>query len=125
MPTEIARDYFFESAHYLPKVPDGHKCKNLHGHHYRMQVVIVGSIDGVGFLIDFWDLDKIVEPFHKMVDHHLLNEIPGLENPTAELIAHWFFGKLNSPICQHRDLYLKKITVWETPDCSATAWWKE
>ena len=51
--TRIGRSYRFESAHHLPHLPDGHKCKNLHGHNYRLEVVVRGRLDERGFVRDF------------------------------------------------------------------------
>src|SRR5258708_30461918 len=78
--TRIGRTYRFESAHRLPNVPDGHKCKNLQGHNYRVEIVISGKLDDRGFVVDFAEIDAEIAPLLKMVDHRLLNEIEGLEN---------------------------------------------
>lgn len=56
----IGRTYRFESAHYLPLVPDGHKCKNLHGHNYRMEIVLQGKLDARGFVTDFAEIDQMM-----------------------------------------------------------------
>ncbi|MEO0809868.1 MAG: 6-carboxytetrahydropterin synthase QueD [Pseudomonadota bacterium] len=91
----IGRTYHFEAAHYLPKVPDGHKCKNLHGHNYRVEIVISGKLDERGFVKDFAEIDDEIAPLLKQVDHRLLNEVEGLENPTAEIIAAWFLERIS------------------------------
>src|SRR5262245_56863975 len=95
MGTRIGRTYRFESAHHLPHPPDGHKCKNLHGHNYRMEVVLRGTLDERGFVKDFAEIDIELMPLIKMVDHRLLNDVPGLENPTDEVIAAWFFARIS------------------------------
>lgn len=92
--TRIGRTYRFESAHHLPHLPEGHKCRNLHGHNYRMEVVVRGTLDARGFVKDFAEIDADLAPLIKMVDHRLLNEVPGLENPTAEIIAAWFLERI-------------------------------
>ncbi len=108
--TRIGRTYRFESAHHLPHLPDGHKCKNLHGHNYRVEIVKRGMPDVRGFVQDFAEVDADVAPLVKMVDHRLLNEVPGLENPTAEVIAAWFFERIAN--CD-------SVRVWENDDCWA------
>ncbi|MHC2440094.1 6-carboxytetrahydropterin synthase QueD [Bradyrhizobium sp. USDA 4451] len=108
--TLIGRTYSFESAHRLPHLPDGHKCKNLHGHNYRMEVVIRGGVDARGFVKDFAEMDAELEPLLKLVDHRLLNDVDGLENPTAEIIARWFFDRI--PNCA-------SVRIYETADCWA------
>jgi 6-pyruvoyltetrahydropterin/6-carboxytetrahydropterin synthase len=106
----IGRTYRFEAAHYLPLVPDGHKCKRMHGHSYRVDVVMSGSLDRRGFLADFAELDAAVLPLIAKVDHRVLNDIAGLENPTAELIAAWLLERL--PACE-------SVRVYENDDCWA------
>ena len=71
--TRIGRTYRFESAHHLPLLPDGHKCKNVHGHNYRMDVVLSGTLDARGFVMDFAEIDAEIMPLIKKVDHRLLN----------------------------------------------------
>jgi 6-pyruvoyltetrahydropterin/6-carboxytetrahydropterin synthase len=106
----IGRTFRFESAHFLPKVPDGHRCKNLHGHNYRIEVVVSGEVDGRGFVKDFGELDADMAPLLAKVDHKLLNEVAGLENPTAEIIARWFLDQIAGAT---------RVKVWENDDCWA------
>jgi 6-pyruvoyltetrahydropterin/6-carboxytetrahydropterin synthase len=101
--TRIGRTYRFESAHHLPHLPDGHKCKNLHGHNYRVEVVLSGVPDSRGFVMDFAEIDAEIIPLIQRVDHRLLNEIEGLENPTAEIIANWFLQRIQG--CQSVRVY--------------------
>ncbi len=108
--TRIGRTYRFESAHRLPLVPDGHKCKNMHGHNYRIEVVVSGRLDARGFVADFAEIDADVMPLIKKVDHRVLNDVEGLENPTAEIIAAWFLQRIQG--CQ-------LVRVYENDDCWA------
>ena len=110
MPTTIGRSYRFESAHFLPKVPDGHRCKNLHGHNYRVEIVLEGAVDARGFVMDFGEIDALMGPLLAQVDHKLLNEVAGLENPTAEIIAAWFLARIAAA---------SRVRVWENDDCWA------
>jgi 6-pyruvoyltetrahydropterin/6-carboxytetrahydropterin synthase len=114
MLTTITRRYHFESAHWLPHVPDWHKCRRMHGHNYEMEIVIEGVPKPDGFILDFFDVDKEVLPLLQAVDHRCLNEISGLENPTAELIAAWFLEQLQT-------MYppATKVRIYETKDCWA------
>ena len=93
--TRIGRTYWFEAAHYLPHVPDGHKCKNIHGHNYRVEIVLKGELDERGFVKDFAEIDDEMAPLLKQVDHCLLNDVEGLDNPTAEIIAAWFLARIS------------------------------
>jgi 6-pyruvoyltetrahydropterin/6-carboxytetrahydropterin synthase len=110
MSTTIGRSYRFESAHFLPKVPDGHRCKNLHGHNYRVEIVLQGAVDARGFVMDFGEVDTLMAPLLALVDHKLLNDVPGLENPTAEIIARWFLDRIGAAA---------RVRVWENADCWA------
>jgi len=116
--TTVTRRYSFEAAHYLPFVPDGHKCKRMHGHNYEIEVTVSGVVGSDGFIIDFWDLDKLVDPLVALVDHRALNDIQGLSNPTAELIAAWFLNRLQS---DYRDFNITKVRCFETKNCWADA----
>ena len=111
----IGKQYAFSAAHQLPCVPDGHPCKRLHGHNYIVELQVRGEIapkDGFCNNLDFKEVDKHMKPILEKLDHHFLNEIPGLENPTAELIAAWILD-------QYPVKYLYSVTVWETPKCWA------
>lgn len=112
--TTITRRYHFESAHWLPGVPETHKCHRQHGHNYELEITVSGPVDPkTGFVIDFWDLDTLVNPWIERVDHRTLNDIKGLENPTAENIAKWFIEKLASAV------NVSAVRVYETKNCWA------
>lgn len=94
--TTLRTTYEFESAHALPRLADGHKCKRVHGHNFKLTVAVSGQVDPEsGMLLDYADLDAVVEQ-HVIgeLDHRLLNEVPGLENPTSENIAEWIWTKI-------------------------------
>lgn len=113
---ELCREYRFEAAHQLPKVPAGHRCARLHGHSYKIEIFITGPTDEEsGWLIDFYDLDRAVQPVVDALDHRLLNELPGLDNPTCERLCGWLWQRLASELPQ-----LSAITVWETIDSRCT-----
>ncbi|NNF33410.1 MAG: 6-carboxytetrahydropterin synthase QueD [Saprospiraceae bacterium] len=108
---QIFKTFTFDSAHFLPNVPDGHKCKNIHGHTYHLKVIIEGKLeDRLQWVMDFADLKKVIKPIIDTVDHQLLNEIPGLENPTCERIGVWIWDQIKPQIPQ-----LKRIELHETP----------
>ncbi len=107
---KIFKHFDFDSAHYLPNVPDGHKCKGVHGHTYRMTIFFEGDLDEeLGWVLDFADIKKTVNPIIKIIDHKLLNDIEGLENPTCELIAVWLWNKIMPEIP-----FLSRIELYET-----------
>jgi 6-pyruvoyltetrahydropterin/6-carboxytetrahydropterin synthase len=82
----------------------------MHGHNYRIEVVVSGKLDDRGFVADFAEIDADVLPLIKRVDHRVLNDVDGLENPTAEIIAAWFLHRING--CE-------LVRVYENDDCWA------
>ena len=110
---ELVKDFRFEAAHWLPNAPEGHKCRRMHGHSFRGEVAVRGEVDPrSGWLIDFADLKRAVDPLVAQLDHYVLNEVDGLSNPTSELLAVWLWDRL----APHVPL-LYRVTVEET--CSS------
>ena len=111
----ITKSFSFDAAHWLPNVPEGHKCKRLHGHTYGVTLAVEGPVDDVmGWVLDFGEIKAAFAPLLKRLDHHCLNEIDGLENPTAEVLAAWIFGELKPALPLLRD-----VAVRETPTTEA------
>ncbi|MCA9507859.1 MAG: 6-carboxytetrahydropterin synthase QueD [Myxococcales bacterium] len=95
MTAEIEKQFRFEAAHFLPEVPKDHQCHNIHGHSYRLTIRVVGTVDeNLGWVMDLAELNKAFAPLAKLLDHSLLNNIEGLQNPTSEMVALWIFRKL-------------------------------
>jgi len=108
------------AAHHLPLTPEGHPCRHPHGHNYEIQIVLVGGDNERGWLMDFYDLDALVEPILKEIDHKNLNDVEGLANPTAEIISRWLFNKIHGALKKTpQNPRLKLVRVWETPSCWA------
>jgi 6-pyruvoyltetrahydropterin/6-carboxytetrahydropterin synthase len=95
MSTTIVREVRFEAAHHLPHTPEGHKCRRLHGHSYRVEIHVTGPVDPeTGWVCDFADLRQAFAPLHSQLDHRILNDIQGLANPTSEILASWIWERL-------------------------------
>jgi 6-pyruvoyltetrahydropterin/6-carboxytetrahydropterin synthase len=110
---ELRKTFQFEAAHLLPHLPEGHKCRRLHGHSFQVDVVVEGECDPqLGWVMDYADITKAFKPIWEQLDHNYLNEISGLENPTSEIVAGWIWNLL-----QPRLPLLKEIVVAET--CTA------
>ena len=90
----ICKTFDFDAAHYLPHVPDGHKCKRLHGHTYRVDIICEGEPDERGMVCDYSEIAEAWTPIHNCVDHRCLNELDGLDNPTTEVLAPLFLRTL-------------------------------
>jgi 6-pyruvoyltetrahydropterin/6-carboxytetrahydropterin synthase len=110
---EIFKEFRIEAAHRLPNVPERHKCARLHGHSFRIGIYISGPLDPeLGWVTDFADLKAAFQPLHDRLDHHYLNEIAGLENPTSERLARWIWQRLKPSLPS-----LSRIVIHET--CSS------
>ncbi|EDM1755759.1 6-carboxytetrahydropterin synthase QueD [Salmonella enterica subsp. diarizonae] len=95
MSTTLYKDFTFEAAHRLPHVPEGHKCGRLHGHSFTVRLEITGEVDlHTGWIIDFADLKAAFKPTYDRLDHYYLNDIPGLSNPTSEVLAKWIWDQV-------------------------------
>lgn len=93
--TEVYKEFTFEAAHRLPRLPETHKCWRLHGHSFRVGVGVEGPIDeDLGWVIDFGDIKSAFRPLEEALDHRYLNEIEGLHNPTSESLAIWIWERL-------------------------------
>ena len=92
---DIFKVFTLEAAHRLPHVPAGHKCARLHGHSFRVEIHVSGPVDPhSGWVMDFGDIKAAFQPLYEQLDHHYLNDIPGLENPTSEVLAKWIWNEL-------------------------------
>jgi 6-pyruvoyltetrahydropterin/6-carboxytetrahydropterin synthase len=107
---ELFAEFSFEAAHRLPCVPETHPCARMHGHSYHVRISVAGPVDEhTGWVMDFTDITTAFEPLRAQLDHHVLNEVPGLENPTSEHLARWLWQELSPTLPA-----LKAIEVRET-----------
>jgi 6-pyruvoyltetrahydropterin/6-carboxytetrahydropterin synthase len=112
MHVRLVHEFRFEAAHRLPRVAEGHKCARLHGHSFKVEIAVSGLVNpDTGWFIDYGELFRLWEPLHAVLDHHYLNEVPGLENPTSEVLAKWIWDRLKPDLPA-----LQQVTLFETCD---------
>jgi 6-pyruvoyltetrahydropterin/6-carboxytetrahydropterin synthase len=106
----LTKSFGFEAAHDLPTFPAEHKCRRLHGHSFRFDLIVEGNVDPeLGYLIDYGQIKAAAEPFVQQLDHRYLNELPDLSNPTSENLARWLWDRLKPILPQ-----LAAVIVHET-----------
>lgn len=111
MKARLCKDYTFEAAQTLPNVPAGHKCSLMHGHSFKVEIIVEGEVDPrTGWVYDHAEISRAMNPLIDLLDHKYLNEVPGLENPTIELMCGWFWQKLSPQLPG-----LVEIVLHETP----------
>lgn len=110
MKVRLSKTFGFEAAHDLPTFPEGHKCRRLHGHSFRFDIIVEGEVEEAkGYLVDYGEITHVVSPIVKQLDHYYLNKIEGLENPTSEVLARWLWDHIKPQLP-----LLASIIVYET-----------
>ena len=116
MKMELRQQFQIESARYLTGLPPSHPCAQMHGHSFKITLTLVGDVDPVaGWVMDYHEITQAINPLLKQLDHKVLNNVAGLENPTSEMLCLWLYKKIKEKIPQ-----LNKVTVSETAttECS-------
>ena len=113
--TSIWKDFHFDAAHWLPRVPEGHKCGRMHGHTYRVRVCCQGAIDDGGMIVDYAVIGEAVRAVLARIDHRVLNEVSGLCNPTTEVLAPWLFEQIKANL---PELFRIEIAESATTGCA-------
>ncbi len=107
---DIYKEFYLESAHWLPHVPEGHKCGRLHGHSFKVIITVSGEPNSEsGWIVDFAEIKSSFGFLFEQLDHVCLNHVEGLENPTSEHLAIWIWEKLKPELP-----LLSQVEVCET-----------
>jgi 6-pyruvoyltetrahydropterin/6-carboxytetrahydropterin synthase len=118
---EVMIEMGFSSAHALRGYHG--KCENTHGHNYRVEVHVRGTVlNEIGLLIDFKDLKAATRQVVDYLDHKNINDLPPFDielNPSAEHLAGYFLHEIGRQINNDR-IQVYKVRVWETDTCCAT-----
>ena len=111
MHVRLTKDFTIEAAHTLPNVPSSHKCSRMHGHSFRVEIAVEGETDpAAGWLYDHSRISQAMQPLLEQLDHAYLNDLPGLENPTVEILCGWIWERLSPQLPG-----LAEIVIHETP----------
>jgi 6-pyruvoyltetrahydropterin/6-carboxytetrahydropterin synthase len=111
MKFELKQHFQIESARFLPNLEKTHPCARMHGHSFKVVLTLVGDLDPkTGWVIDYNEIQTRMKPILEQLDHRVLNEVPGLENPTSELLAKWLYDNAITRLPM-----LRQISVSETP----------
>ena len=111
MRARLTKEFRFEAAHTLPSLPADHKCRQMHGHSFKLEISVEGVVnEEIGWVYDHKQISEAMAPLLELLDHAYLNDIPGLESPTIELMAAWFWRKLEAQLPG-----LCEIVIFETP----------
>jgi len=106
----IAKQFTFEASHVLSQLPQGHQCSRLHGHSYRVEIILQSpTLDGRGFVLDYGDLSDFRYLISSQLDHRHLNDVLKDIPPTAENIARWLYDQAKKQYPQ-----MIAIRVYET-----------
>jgi 6-pyruvoyltetrahydropterin/6-carboxytetrahydropterin synthase len=99
MKFELRQQFQIESARFLPNLPPTHPCAQMHGHSFVLTLRWVGNKDAkIGWVRDYHEVSEMMTPLLKQLDHQVLNNVPGLENPTSENLAEWLYEKIKAKL---------------------------
>lgn len=119
----VSKEFTFDAAHHLHDYEG--KCKNLHGHTYKVIFGISGYTDIRGLMIDFGDIKKIWKrEIEIYLDHKYLNETLPAMNTTAENMVIWIFEKMDealSSLDKSLAARVEFVKLYETPTSYAEA----
>lgn len=112
----LSHEFLFEASHRLEHLGPDHPCYPLHGHSYRVEIIIEGAVDAkTGFLMDYADIGKAAWPVIKRLDHTHLNDVSDLPLTTTEHIAYWLWQQLKLVLP-----HLVEITIHESQATACT-----
>lgn len=95
---EIAKQFTFDAAHRIPGLPPTHKCHHLHGHTYRVELLLSGTMNELGFVREYDEIAAAWAPLADQLDHKFLNEVEGMKHTSTEYIAYWIAERIRKPL---------------------------
>lgn len=114
MKFELRQQFQIESARFLPKLPPSHPCSRMHGHSFVIILRLIGQQgDQTGWVRDYHEIETATQPWRQELDHRVLNEIPGLENPTSENLAAWIYNRARKDIPELVQVIVRETSLTE------------
>lgn len=119
MKVTICKSFTFCAAHKLDRLPRRHKCHNLHGHGYQVDIEITGDTDDkLLWLVDYCVIAEAWKPLHNQLDHKYLNDVDGIDHSTTEVVAGWIFDRIS--LAMARSKY--KVTAVRVHEKPGSTW---
>lgn len=111
----VSKRFEFEAAHSLPHLPEGHKCRRVHGHSYAVEIFCSNPLDERGFVVDYAELSAAMAPILERLDHHNLNDVMWFPT-TAENLGAWLLDELVGKL----PVAVSRVDVYETANTRVT-----
>lgn len=113
MTFELRQSFQFESARFLPNLPSNHPCSRMHGHSFKLTLIWQGQLDPrTGWVRDYHEVKQQTQiTVLNQLDHQVLNQVAGLDNPTSELLAVYIYNQVKTWLPE-----LTQVIIKETPD---------
>ncbi|TAL00541.1 MAG: 6-carboxytetrahydropterin synthase [Rhodospirillaceae bacterium] len=112
---EIVKEFGFEAAHTFAHKAAGHENTRIHGHSFKVEVALRGQPDSVsGCVVDFENVSTAINVVRTKLDHHFLNDLPGLGSPSLENLARWIAGELRTALPQVASVTVRRPTLGES-----------
>ena len=112
---EVTKAAHFDAAHHFPEGPEGSPYRRMHGHSFRVEATVRGPASGtMGWVVDLGELETRLKGVAGELDHGLLNDKPGLENPTLERLCVWFAQRLRADYPGLKRVVLSRPTIGES-----------
>ena len=116
---EVSVEQTFAAGHALRGYKG--KCENVHGHNYRVEVLVQGQqLDSIGLLVDFVEVKRLIQSVVDYLDHRFINDLPPFDaiNPSAENMAKYFYDEISARLSEPAKV--GQVKIWETDITSAT-----
>ena len=112
---EIIKEFGFEAAHTFAHKAQGHENTRVHGHSFKVAVALTGTPDSeTGCVVDFEDVGRAVDGVRARLDHHFLNDVPGLGTPSLENLARWIADALRPSLPQVHSVTVRRPSLGES-----------